>query len=44
MRFRDQEFFVVALEDLIASKRAAGRGKDLEDVRILESRGRHRSE
>ncbi|MBI1853609.1 MAG: nucleotidyltransferase [Planctomycetes bacterium] len=29
---------LVAVEDLIASKKAAGRPRDLEDVRILESR------
>jgi predicted nucleotidyltransferase len=34
-----QEFFVVSREDLIASKRAAGRPIDLEDVRILELHG-----
>jgi len=31
-----QSFFVVSKEDLIASKRAAGREVDLEDVRLLE--------
>ena len=36
MNYHDQTFFVVSLSDLIASKRAAGRGKDLEDVRLLE--------
>lgn len=36
MKYRKQEFYVVAIEDLIASKRAAGREKDLEDVRLLE--------
>jgi len=36
MKYRKQAFYVVAIEDLIASKRAAGRAKDLEDVRLLE--------
>lgn len=36
MSYRDQPFFVVCKSDLIASKRAAGRDRDLEDVRILE--------
>jgi tRNA nucleotidyltransferase/poly(A) polymerase len=36
MTYQGQEFYVVSKEDLIASKRAAGRGKDLEDVRMLE--------
>jgi hypothetical protein len=34
--YQGQEFFVVSRDDLIASKRAAGREKDLEDVRALE--------
>ena len=29
-------FFVLSREDLIASKKAAGREVDLEDVRLLE--------
>lgn len=33
-----EPFFVVSLPDLLASKRAAGRPVDLEDVRLLESR------
>ena len=37
MNYQGQEFFVVSLADLLASKRAAGRAKDLEDVRLLES-------
>ena len=37
MNYQGQEFFVVSLPDLLASKRAAGRAKDLEDVRLLES-------
>ncbi len=36
MHFEGQEFFVVSLDDLIASKRATGRSVDLEDVRLLE--------
>ena len=39
MKYKDQPFFVVAREDLIASKRASGREVDLEDVRILELAG-----
>ncbi|HEB64233.1 MAG TPA: hypothetical protein ENJ02_01645 [Chloroflexi bacterium] len=35
--FGGQEFYVVSKEDLIASKRAAGREIDLEDVRLLEA-------
>jgi tRNA nucleotidyltransferase/poly(A) polymerase len=36
MTYQGQEFYVAAKEDLIASKRAAGRDKDLEDVKMLE--------
>lgn len=36
MSYRGRQFYVVARADLIASKRAAGRDVDLEDVRILE--------
>lgn len=36
MRHAGQRFFVVSRHDLIASKRAAGRPVDLEDVRLLE--------
>jgi hypothetical protein len=36
MRFQDQEFYILSREDLAASKRAAGRMVDLEDVRLLE--------
>ncbi|GEM_PF-3342387 len=34
--YHDQEFFILAKEDLIASKKASGREVDLEDVRLLE--------
>lgn len=36
MEYQKQQFYVVSREDLIASKRAAGRPVDLEDVRLLE--------
>ena len=36
MKYQGQSFFVVSLDDLIRSKRAAGRDVDLEDVRLLE--------
>ena len=36
MCYQGQDFYVVSKSDLIASKRAAGRAKDLEDVRLLE--------
>jgi hypothetical protein len=36
MLYKGQEFYVVSKADLIASKRAAGREQDLEDVRLLE--------
>ncbi|CAB1081675.1 hypothetical protein D1AOALGA4SA_9321 [Olavius algarvensis Delta 1 endosymbiont] len=36
MKYRGQTFYVVSLDDLISSKRAAGRDVDLEDVRLLE--------
>jgi tRNA nucleotidyltransferase/poly(A) polymerase len=36
MKYRQQEFYVLSRDDLIASKRAAGRPQDLEDVRLLE--------
>jgi len=36
MQYQGQEFYVVSLEDLIRSKRAAGRDVDLEDIRLLE--------
>lgn len=34
--YQGQEFYILSREDLIASKRAAGRDVDLEDVRLLE--------
>jgi hypothetical protein len=36
MNFHGQEFYVLSKDDLISSKRAAGRDVDLEDVRLLE--------
>jgi tRNA nucleotidyltransferase/poly(A) polymerase len=36
MRYDGQAFYVISREDLIASKRAAGREVDLQDVRLLE--------
>jgi hypothetical protein len=36
MKYQEQEFYVLSKTDLIASKRAAGRQVDLEDVRLLE--------
>jgi hypothetical protein len=35
MKYQGQEFYVVSKNDLIASKKAAGRPVDLEDVRLL---------
>ncbi|MGH9900136.1 MAG: DUF6036 family nucleotidyltransferase [Pyrinomonadaceae bacterium] len=35
MTYQDQEFYVASKEDLIASKRAAGREQDLKDVKML---------
>ena len=37
VEYQGQEFFLLSREDLISSKRAAGRDVDLEDVRLLES-------
>ena len=34
--YNNQEFFILSKNDLIASKRAAGRDVDLDDVRFLE--------
>jgi len=39
MTYKNQDFFVLSKQDLIQSKRAAGRKVDLEDVRILELKG-----
>ncbi len=39
VNYQGQDFFLVSLPDLIASKHAAGRPKDLEDIRLLELRG-----
>lgn len=36
MTYQDRTFYVLSRNDLIASKRAAGRTIDLEDVRVLE--------
>ncbi|HBY98077.1 MAG: hypothetical protein M5U01_17470 [Ardenticatenaceae bacterium] len=36
MNYAGQVFFVVSRQHLIASKRAAGREQDLEDVKLLE--------
>ena len=36
MKYQGPIFYVVSLDDLIRSKRAAGRDVDLEDVRLLE--------
>jgi hypothetical protein len=40
MDYQGQIFFVLSKDDLILSKRAAGRKVDLEDVRLLELSGR----
>ena len=39
MEFEGQRFFVASLPDLIASKKAAGRDVDLQDVKLLEAGG-----
>jgi len=39
MNYKGQALEVVSLADLIASKRASGRDVDLENVRILTSKG-----
>jgi len=35
-KYGRQEFYILSRDDLIVSKRAAGRPKDLEDIRLLE--------
>jgi hypothetical protein len=35
MEYQGQKFQVISKEDLIASKKAAGRAVDLEDIRLL---------
>jgi len=35
MNYQGQEFYVLSKTDLISSKKAAGRDRDLEDVRLL---------
>ena len=35
LSYHGQEFFILSKQDLIASKRAAGRDVDMEDVRLL---------
>ena len=37
--YHGQEFFILSKQDLIASKRAAGRAVDMEDVRLLDLGG-----
>ena len=44
MQYQGQDFYVVTRADLIASKRAAGRKVDLEDVRLLELPGEDKSD
>ena len=39
LTYEKQDFFILSKSDLIASKRAAGRESDLEDVRLLELPG-----
>lgn len=36
MEYQGEKFYAVSLKDLIASKQAAGRKIDLEDVHLLE--------
>ncbi|MDI6779363.1 MAG: DUF6036 family nucleotidyltransferase [Bacteroidota bacterium] len=35
-KIEDVKFFVASIDDLISMKKAAGRGKDLDDIRVLE--------
>lgn len=44
MQFQGQPFHVLSRSDLIASKRAAGRPIDLEDVRLLELSDAHKAD
>jgi hypothetical protein len=39
MSYQGQEFYVASKQDLISSKQAAGREKDIEDVRLLKLGG-----
>jgi hypothetical protein len=43
MTSKGQDFYIVSRNDLIASKRAAGRTVDLEDIRMLEASDNHRT-
>ena len=36
LSYQGQEFFILSKQDLVASKRAAGRDVDIEDVRLLD--------
>jgi len=36
LSYHGQEFFILCKQDLIASKRAAGRDVDMEDIRLLD--------
>jgi len=36
MKYQNQSFYVASKSDLIASKRAASRDIDIEDVKLLE--------
>ena len=44
VEFQGQEFFILSKEDLVSSKRAAGRPLDLEDARLLELSGTDNAE